>query len=125
MSGIFDPWSTLNVFYAFLFSEFSEFEFNTAKRLVKREAYEVNKKAKQEEEDSVRHQLELMKEAEEKAEVERLRREAVHKANPVKHYKCPVIKPSDKPLTRAMSPQFKTDTRLRSRSQQSDSFAST
>lgn len=91
---------------------------------MKREAFEMSKKAKQDEQDNIRRQIELMKQTDEKAELDRLRREAVHKANPVKHYKSVAIKPSGKPLTAPMSPQFKTDTRLRTRAQHTDSFMS-
>lgn len=91
---------------------------------MKREAYEMNKKARQDEEDNQRRQIELMKEAEEKAELERRRREAVHKANPIKNYKPVTLRPSDKPLTEAMSPRFRTDDRLRTRAQHAESFLS-
>jgi len=65
-----------------------------------------------------------MKEAEERAEFERMRREAVHKANPVKQYRRMAIKPSEKPLTAPMSPHFQTDTRLRTKAMHGESFMS-
>jgi len=105
-------------------SEFSEFELKTAKRVVQREAYETVLKQRQDEIDNARRQEELAKAAEEKAEVERLRREAVHHAEPIKHYKSVLIRRSERPLTRPMTPEFKTDTRLRSRNQEADSFMS-
>ena len=88
---------------------------STAKRLVKREAFEMYKKAKQDEFDNIRKQEQKTKEAEEQAEVERLRQEAVPKANPIKHFKPVKVLASSKPLTEAMSPRFKTDERLRFR----------
>ncbi|XP_053401095.1 targeting protein for Xklp2 homolog isoform X2 [Mercenaria mercenaria] len=105
-------------------TDISEFEFNTAKRMVKREAFEMHKKAKQDELDNIRIQEQRMKEAEERAEFERMRREAVHKANPVKQYRRMAIKPSEKPLTAPMSPHFQTDTRLRTKAMHGESFMS-
>ncbi|XP_060551268.1 targeting protein for Xklp2 homolog isoform X2 [Ruditapes philippinarum] len=105
-------------------TDISEFEFNTAKRTVKREAFEMHKKAKQDELDNVRIQERRMKEAEERAEFERMRKEAVHKANPVKQYRRMEIKRSEKQLTAPMSPNFQTDTRLRTRAMHAESFMS-
>jgi len=110
--------------FSFSSTEFSEFDFNTTKRLMKREAFEMVKKAKQDEEDDNRRQMEQIKNAEEREELERLRRDAVHKAQPIKHYKTMDVKPSVKPLTTPMSPHFKTDTRLRTRQQNGESFMS-
>jgi targeting protein for Xklp2 len=45
---------------------------------------------------------------EEMEEVARLRKEAVHKANPVRCYKPLKITGSDKPLTDPLSPAFST-----------------
>ncbi|XP_052819301.1 targeting protein for Xklp2-like isoform X2 [Mya arenaria] len=104
--------------------EISEFELNTAKRIVKREAYEMSRKQRQDDLDNIRLQEERAREAEEQAENERLRREAVHHAEPVKHYKGVPIRPSIKPLTAPMSPHFRTDSRLRSRNQDAESFMS-
>ena len=75
------------------------------------------KKSRQDEKDDYLHQETLRKEAEEREEYERQRREAVHKAQPVKQYKPVLLKRSDKPLTEPMTPDFKTDTRLRTRTQ--------
>ncbi|WAR12891.1 TPX2B-like protein [Mya arenaria] len=97
-------------------TEISEFELNTAKRIVKREAYEMSRKQRQDDLDNIRLQEERAREAEEQAENERLRREAVHHAEPVKHYKGVPIRPSIKPLTAPMSPHFRTDSRLRNKS---------
>ncbi|KAL4234469.1 Protein tpx2 [Mactra antiquata] len=105
-------------------ADISEFEFNTAKRLVKRDVYETHKKAKQDAVDNIRKQEQKMKEAEERAEMERLRKEAVHKAQPIKRYRNVEVRPSDRPLTHPMTPKFSTDTRLRSRTQHGESFMS-
>jgi targeting protein for Xklp2 len=43
---------------------------------------------------------------EEMEEIARLRKEAVHKANPIRHYKPLNILSSDKPLTDPHSPAF-------------------
>lgn len=55
------------------------------------------------------------KEQQEKEEIAMLRRQAVHKANPVRHYKSVEIKPSDKPLTQPSSPHFATSLRVKQR----------
>ena len=110
--------------FKFFLADISEFEFNTAKRTMKREAFEMHKKAKQDEIDNIKIQERRMKEAEDRAEFERMRREAVHKANPVKQYKRMEIRKSEKQLTAPMSPHFQTDTRLRTRAMHAESFMS-
>lgn len=112
------------LFFFIPLADISEFEFNTAKRMVKRDAYETHKKAKQDELDNIRKQEQKMRAAEERAEMDRLRKEAVHKAKPVKHYKGVEVRPSVRPLTQPMSPRFKTDTRLRTRAQHEETFMS-
>lgn len=107
--------------FCFILADISEFEFNTAKRMVKRDAFEMHKKAKQDEIDNIRIQEQRMKEARDRTDFEIMRREAVHKANPVKQYKPMAIKRSHKPLTEPMSPMFKTDIRLRTRAQNEES----
>ena len=104
-------------------SDISEFELSTAKRAVKREAFEIIKKVKQDEKDDYLRQEMLRKEAEEREEYERQRREAVHRAQPIKQYKPVNVQRSDKPLTEPMTPDFKTDSRLRSRAQHSETIS--
>ena len=53
-------------------------------------------------------QLEEKRRHEEELELQRLRREAVPKAQPVKHYRPVDVKPSDKPLTLPSAPKFST-----------------
>ncbi|KAJ2477582.1 hypothetical protein EV174_004573 [Coemansia sp. RSA 2320] len=50
----------------------------------------------------------------EEEEIKRLRKLLVHKAQPVRHYKPVVIKPSDRPLTVPKTPQWSVRTRQRS-----------
>ena len=90
---------------------------------MKREAFEIIKKVKQDEKDDYMRQEMLRREAEEQEEYERQRREAVHKAKPIKQYKPVTVQRSDKPLTAPMTPDFKTDTRLRSRTQHSETIS--
>ena len=90
--------------------------------MVKREAFEMIKKSKEDEKHDIERQEMLRREAEEQEEYERQRRDAVHKAMPIKQYKPVHVQRSNKPLTAPMTPEFKTDTRLRSRPQHSDSF---
>jgi hypothetical protein len=55
-----------------------------------------------------RLQLEEKRRHEEELELQRLRREAVHKAKPIRHFKPIEIQPSAKPLTAPHSPKFST-----------------
>lgn len=81
-------------------------------------------KAKQDRVCEIRLQEQKMKEAEEQAKIEKMRKEAVHKAKPVKHYKEIIIASSSKPLTEPRSPKFQTDTRLRLRDHHGESYMS-
>lgn len=56
-----------------------------------------------------------MEEEEERREIQRLRKETVHKAQPIRNYKPVEITICSKPPTEPVSPKFKTDERLRSR----------
>lgn len=60
-------------------------------------------------------QQEEKKAAEEAAEIARLRREIIHKANPVRKYKPLIIEPTKQLPTVPKSPSFATDERLRAR----------
>lgn len=93
----------------------SEFALNTDVRAVQREGFEMHKKAKEAEIEALKRQKEERQEEEEKVAIAKLRKEMVHKPNPVKRYKGVDIQHSDKPLTLAVSPKFSTDTRLRSK----------
>jgi targeting protein for Xklp2 len=51
---------------------------------------------------------------EEMEEIARLRKEAVHKANPIRRYKPLTILNSDKPLTDPLSPAFSSRSKINS-----------
>lgn len=61
----------------------------------------------------IKQEEERRRQEDEKKEVERLRKEAVHRAQPVRHYKNVVVQKSTIPLTHAQSPRFSK--RLRER----------
>lgn len=92
-------------------TEISNFELHSDRRAREREAFELEKKRKEADLESMKRQLEERRRLEEEEEVRRLRNEAVHKAQPVRSYKGIKIQPSDKPLTKPRSPQFSTKTR--------------
>ena len=66
----------------------------------------MKRKNKEAELDAARRQHEERRQYEEELEVQRLRREAVHKAQPVRHYMPIDIQPCNKPVTQPMSPKF-------------------
>ncbi len=87
-------------------SEVSNFELNSERRARDREQFEMSKRNREAEMESYKMQLADRKRQEEEEDIRRMRREAVHKAQPVKHYKPVHILPSDKPLTEPQSPHF-------------------
>ena len=66
----------------------------------------MRRKNKEAELDAARRLLEERRRHDEELEVQRMRKEAVHKAQPVRHYKPINIQPTDKPVTLPMSPNF-------------------
>ena len=98
-------------------TDITEFTLHTDQRSQQREDYEMFKKAKEAEIASLNRQKEIQKEEEERQIIAKLRKQAVHHANPVKRFKPVEVLPSNKALTRPATPQFKTDRRLRSKLQ--------
>ena len=66
----------------------------------------MRRKNKEAEFDAARRQMEERRRHEEDLEVQRMRREAVHKAQPVRHFNPIDIQPCDKPVTVPVTPQF-------------------
>jgi len=95
--------------------EISNFNLHTDRRAEERREYEMEKKKKEVDLDSAKRQLEQRKEREQEEEVQKMRKQQVHKAQPIRGYKPVEIKPSEKPLTMPMSP------RLTSRSNRANS----
>ena len=93
-------------------TEVSEFKLNTEERSKKRESYEIMKKELQRaKEDEIQQSLKERQEEEAK-QIALLRKQAVHKANPVRHFGDFEIKPSERPLTLPETPKFETNRRF-------------
>lgn len=97
-------------------TDISGFTLNTEIRSEERNEFEMHRKRKEDELLAAKRENEERQAAEEAAEIARLRRTIVHKANPVPSYKPYVVKPSERHPTIPKSPNFSTDTRLRTRS---------
>ena len=90
----------------------SEFKLSTEERSKKRENYEIIKKELQRvKEDEIQQSLKERQEEEAK-EIALLRKQAVHKANPIRQFGNFVVKPSDQPLTLPETPKFETKKRF-------------
>ena len=66
----------------------------------------MRRKHKEAELDAARRQMEERRRYDEDLEIQRMRREAVHKAQPVRHYNTIDIQRCEKPVTIPVSPQF-------------------
>nr|XP_053648834.1 targeting protein for Xklp2-B-like isoform X2 [Cherax quadricarinatus]XP_053648843.1 targeting protein for Xklp2-B-like isoform X2 [Cherax quadricarinatus]XP_053648852.1 targeting protein for Xklp2-B-like isoform X2 [Cherax quadricarinatus]XP_053648860.1 targeting protein for Xklp2-B-like isoform X2 [Cherax quadricarinatus]XP_053648868.1 targeting protein for Xklp2-B-like isoform X2 [Cherax quadricarinatus]XP_053648877.1 targeting protein for Xklp2-B-like isoform X2 [Cherax quadricarinatus] len=97
-------------------TDVSGFTLNTEVRAVDRNEYELHRKRKEDEILAAKREREERQAAEELEEIARLRREAVHKANPVRKYKPVVIDHTQNLPTIPISPNFATEQRLKSRS---------
>ena len=80
----------------------SNFELHSDRRAREREQFDLQQKQREAELESSKKQLEDKRRQDEEREMQRLRREAVHKAQPVKHYRPVDVQPSDKPITQPM-----------------------
>ena len=85
-------------------SEISNFSLHTDRRAEERAMYDMERTMKEAELELVRKEHEERKKREEEVELARLRRDIVHKAQPIKYYKTVEVKPSSKPLTMPESP---------------------
>ncbi|KAF8795144.1 Targeting protein for Xklp2 like protein [Argiope bruennichi] len=95
--------------------EIEEFHLHTEKRASERHRLEEIKKAEEREKERILQEQKRIQEEQERMELMKLRQELVHKANPIPEYKPVEIKPSDKPLTIPISPEFETDKRLKTK----------
>ncbi|CAH1270402.1 TPX2 [Branchiostoma lanceolatum] len=91
-------------------TDVSEFDLNTVRRAEQRQEFEMQKKMKEEEMEALRLQQEEERKEQEQIEIARLRKELVHKANPIRQGRPLEIQPSNKPLTNPQTPNF-TDRR--------------
>jgi len=87
-------------------SEISNFTLHSDRRAEERAAYELERCAKEAGLEGQRREMEERKRRQEEEEVMKLRRAAVHKAQPIKHYKPMEVKPSTKPLTQPEPPHL-------------------
>ncbi|XP_078606623.1 targeting protein for Xklp2 homolog isoform X1 [Branchiostoma floridae x Branchiostoma japonicum] len=87
-------------------TDVSEFDLNTVRRAEQRQEFEMQKKMKEEEMEALRQQQEAERREQEQVEIARLRKELVHKANPIRHGRPLEIQPSNKPLTNPQTPNF-------------------
>jgi len=85
-------------------SEVSNFTLHSDRRAEERFHYDQERSAKEAELEGAKRQQEERRKVEVEHEVARMRKAAVHKAQPVKHYKAMEVKPSDRALTMPSSP---------------------
>lgn len=96
-------------------TDISGFTLNTEVRAGERMEYELHRKRKEDEILAAKREQEKRQEEEAAEEISRLRRNIIHKANPVRKYKPLVIEHAPQPPTVPISPNFATESRLRSR----------
>ena len=96
-------------------TQFEEFAMNCDKRAKEREVYEMHKEQREQEEEEARKELERIKEQEEKIYIRELRKQLVHKPNPIRKYRAVEIKHSDKELTDPRSPEWQSKKRKKLR----------
>ncbi|XP_022108110.1 targeting protein for Xklp2 homolog [Acanthaster planci] len=92
-------------------TDISNFTLNTERRAEGRKEYEQAKFERQLAQEAALSQREAEKEEELRQEMTRQRAEAVHRAQPVRHYKAVEVLPSSKPLTQPHTPKFSNRTR--------------
>lgn len=96
-------------------TKIEEFAMNSDKRAKEREVYEMHKAERELEEEEARRQLEKEREEEEKIHLRQLRKQLVHKPNPIRKYRAVEIKQSDKELTDPRSPEWQSKKRRKLR----------
>lgn len=96
-------------------TKIEEFTMNSDKRAREREVYEMHKAERELEEEEARRQLEKEREEEEKIHLRQLRKQLVHKPNPIRKYRAVEIKQSDKELTDPRSPEWQSKKRRKLR----------
>ena len=107
-------------------SEISNFVLHSDRRAEEREAFDLKVKQKEVDMEGAKREQDVRRKREDDEEVARLRKAAVHKAQPIRfaknwkkiitkyncfrNYKPIEVKPSDKPLTFPSSPNFQSGT---------------
>ena len=90
-----------------------EFKLSTEARHAQRMQFEEQKKAREAELLAIRLDAERMRQEEEEKEIQRMRQEAVHKANPIKRYKPVEMQHKSLSVTIPVTPKFATNSRVR------------
>ncbi|XP_063845765.1 targeting protein for Xklp2-like [Scylla paramamosain] len=103
-------------------TEISNVTLSTEVRAVERSEFDQQRKELEEEMLAAKKMAEEHQAAEELAEVTRLRQAAVHKAQPIPKTKPMVLHPTSQMPTVPKSPDFATDSRLRSKSRANSTF---
>lgn len=93
--------------------EHTKFKLYTEARHAQRVQFEEQKKAREAELLVMRLEAEKLCQEEEDREIQRQRQEAVHKANPIKHYKPVEIQHKSLSVTIPLEPKFATKSRVR------------
>ncbi|KAJ7374600.1 hypothetical protein OS493_004938 [Desmophyllum pertusum] len=96
-------------------TKIEEFTMNSNKRAQEREIYEMHKTERELEEEEARRQLEKEREEEEKVGIRNLRKQLVHKSNPIRKYRSVEIKQSERELTDPRSPEWQSKKRRKLR----------
>lgn len=87
-------------------TEFDEFDLNTDRRREAREIYDMAKQEKERAMQEEMHQREKEREEEEKINIMNLRKQLVHKSNPIRKFKGVKVQPSQQHLTLPESPAW-------------------
>lgn len=86
--------------------EINEFNLNTNQRAKEREEFDRKIKEQEEKIDHMKKESAEIRKIREEEEIKKIRKETVHKANPIKHYKPVEIQASTKPITNPQSPMI-------------------
>ena len=87
-------------------TEFNEFTMHSVKRAEERETYEMHKQEREEELSAIEIQRQEEQAEEEKANLAVLRKQLVHKPNPIRKFKGVNVQRSTAPLTEPESPAW-------------------
>jgi len=87
-------------------SEISNFTLHSDRRAEEREAFDLKVKQKEVDMEGAKREQEVRRKREDQEEIAKIRKAAVHKAQPIRNYKPIEVKPSEKPLTYPASPNF-------------------
>jgi len=91
-------------------SEIANIVLHSDRRAEERVAFDLKLKQREVDLEGAKREQEERRKREEEEDVARLRKAAVHKAQPIRNYKPVEVKPSEKPLTLPSSPKFQSGT---------------